>query len=182
MQNILKLIWGGYKSGGIMGLYHWIRCHFWNRYHVVNLSGMEGYDYGWIDSDSKMELCMWNILVDFVENEDPQVGLLTVEDYGENSEDECVKVQVEVDREIRAIYNWYTKTRIEQEKEVERLQSIWYDGATREADGDILKTINNRSEESEKNYRAYVEVSNALEQTTEEMLIRLLKVRKSMWT
>lgn len=113
-------IWGDYKCGGVRGFYHWIRCHFWNRYHIINISGVDEYDWGWIDRDRVLLYSSFKILCDFVDQEDPNIGLRTLKDFGASDDEWHIKVitaQLEKEKEIRALYTWWTKERPENWKE-----------------------------------------------------------------
>lgn len=95
--------------------WYWIRTHTYNRYHIINLSGEDGYDWGYIDTDSAMLIACFKLLRDFVENEDPGVGTYTLDDYGPfnfDGEKAQVERQIERDAEVRALYNWWCFDRI----------------------------------------------------------------------
>jgi|SRR5277367_6719860 len=155
----VRTIWGGYMRGGVLGAYHWVRCHVWNRYHIVNLSKhSDGYRWGWIDRDWAMCLACFNLLCDFVENEDPKIGTRTLDSYRPSwweadaqwhpVEKETIELQIAADAEIRALYQWW-KT----ERKAEHA-AAGYDYKVREA----------------------------LDAKDEEMLQRLMKVRTRLWT
>lgn len=96
-----RYIWGDYKRGGICGAYHWVRCHTWNRYHVVNISGMSDYKWGWIDTDNKLLYTSFKLLCDFVEKE------LELEWLSIETKQLYLWWVVERPREIERIHNKY---------------------------------------------------------------------------
>lgn len=102
----------------VQNAWYWVRCHTYNRYHVINVSGEDGeYDWGWQDADHRMLLACFKLLREFVEQEDPGVGLRTVEDYlgaGEPLDSDIalsVRKQVARERRVRELYVWWTATR-----------------------------------------------------------------------
>lgn len=185
--NFLKWkIWGGYHAGGLNGLYHWIRCHTWNRYHIVNVSGIDGYKWGWIDRDHVLLYASFVILSDFVEKEDPTVGLRTLADYMCKCDDpECcshdndkncmlaaTKAQIEREKEIRAIYDWW---KVERPRDHEECRNI-LDGVEVKFGDDGVRLSD------EKKSHSWYEREQELHKKDEEMLIRLAKIRQSLWT
>lgn len=131
----------------------------WNRYHVINMSGVDGYSWGWIDSDQLLLYASFKILCDFVEKEDPTVGLRTVDDYGQfpAGPDEGLLVQLEHDAEVRTLYAWWTDERPREWKAHESLM-----------------TVDRGSSTFEREQQLY--------DRDDEMLIRLIKVRRYLWT
>lgn len=107
-------------------IWYWIKCHTITRYHIIDISGIDNYKYGWIDCDHAMLLASFKLLSDFVEKEDPEVGLKTLESYGYHTEclnlnepcEKCKNIQqiftqIEQDKKIRALYNWWHTERKE---------------------------------------------------------------------
>lgn len=101
--------------------WYFVRCHTYNRYHIINLSGQDDYRWGWLDRDRAMLLACFKLLVDFVEGEDPEVGRRTVDDYCNHAPEmdcafqhACVEQQLEGDAEIRALYDWWTVGRAQE--------------------------------------------------------------------
>jgi len=110
----VRTIWGGYQRGGISGAYHWVRCHAWHRYGIIDLAKHSNgeYRWGWIDRDWAMYLACFHLLCDFVENEDPHVGTRTERSYADDEYAQAIaKAQLEADAEIRRLYDWWTKER-----------------------------------------------------------------------
>lgn len=163
-------VWGKYKGGGLVGAYHWIRCHTWNRYHVIDISDQGEYDWGWVDRDHAMWLVCFKLLVDFVEFEDPDIGKRKLEDYKPSwytmeewheNEKDFVRRQISDDEEIRLIYDW------------------WKTG--RKSEQDILRAIDVGNYRGP-NWEAYKKMSEELEKKDDEMFDRLMKIRKRLWT
>lgn len=150
-------IWGDYQRGGIRGAYHWVRCHVWNRYGIIDLAKhSNGYRWGWIDRDWAMYLACFHMLCEFVENEDPKVGTRTLDDYrpswveddSEWLDRDHIQAQVDADKQVRALYDWWKTERPREH-------------AVKDYSYQRLETLDAKDE---------------------EMLQRLMKVRTCLWT
>ena len=157
---------------------YWLRSHTFNRYHILDISGQDGYKWGWIDSDTQMELACFKILTNFVENEYPGHC-----DW--DSEETIRKVR----DEIFEIYNWWTKGLKAEEDAIHTLfeKSGWsYSFSETEETKSLpenqkLYSMNSATKDLVA-YEEYKARSAQLKITKEEMLHRLLQARKHMWT
>lgn len=104
----------GFRRLGLQRLIDWVLNHTTRRYHIINLKGEAKYKHGWIDADDKMLLACFKILRDFVEREDPTVGLEPISSHRNLDEE-----RLEARREIRRLYVWWTEER-EREMEARR--------------------------------------------------------------
>lgn len=181
-----RSVWGGYRRGGLCGLYHWVRCHVWNRYHIFNISGEDGYDWGWIDRDQALLMVSFAVLRDFVEKEDPKIGLRTLDDYMcKCNEPECnshdnelncmiesTKAQIEREKEVRALYDWWTKDRKREHEEcLELLSGV-----------EVSFGKNTVNVSDQKKSKSWYDRDQEFHQKDEDMLIRLAKIRLCLWT
>lgn len=130
-------------------VYYWLRTHTVHRYHIIDIRGEDGYTWGWIDRDHAILLACFKLLRDFVENENPTVGLGGIEAYAwegmSAGELEGLAAQVAREKEVRALYVWWTVER-KKEKEADHDEYDWQD------------------------------------KRDDEMLLRLMAVRGSLWT
>lgn len=150
---LLSALWGGYKRGGIVGVYHWIRCHTWNRYHVINLKRSGGdYEWGWVDRDVAMWLACFTLLCDYVEREAPFEFINWDTD----------EYHAHAGREIKALYSWWRHGRAREHAELEAIDAEW--------------------ENQDAKWAEYCERVDTLEKKDQEMLDRLMKVRGYLWT
>ena len=115
----------------ITSFYWYLKSRFIYRYHLINLNGVNGHTYGWIDKDNAMFMACFKLLEDYVEQEDP----FNVLDWEWHEDHRKAK------KEITDLYDWWKIGR-----HVEQLK---------------------RMEVYEKE---------------QEMLTRLIKVRKYLWT
>lgn len=144
-------IWGDFKRGGIRGAYHWVRCHVWNRYHVLDLRKPGVYDWGWIDRDFAMWLACFNLLVEYVEKETP----FEVVNWDWNPE------HANAGKEIRELYEWWKRGRKAEQDELHAMDHGNYNGPA---------------------WQAWMKRHDELEAKDDEMLDRLMKVRRYLWT
>lgn len=98
----------------IWRLKYWVTSHTIHRRHIVDISKTsEDYQWGWIDADFRMELACMEILCDFVENENPNIGKhdWTEEIAKTKYPDmrESLKRQAADELEIRIIYEWWQR-------------------------------------------------------------------------
>lgn len=161
---------------------YWLRSHTFTRYHVVDGRTPE-YRWGWIDRDNLMFNACFNILVDFVENEDPAVGFRGLGDYayegmGEDAR-ESIMVQVRREREVREIYQWWKVDRWEERRACSRMmQDLPEENFDVDESGAWVTGARYRSPE----FKAWCDEANRLDAKDEEMLDRLMKVRQALWT
>lgn len=163
---------------------YWLRTHTIDRYHIIDIRGMDGYKWGWIDRDHAMYLACFKLLCDFVEQEDPGIGLRTLADYGiiaGSPEEDAIQSQLVSEREIRAIYDWWKTTRNQEKEACERLLDgvdlSWKKMWKKCEDGnyEFVRTEDPR-------WDRYSAEHDRLEAKDEEMLMRLMAVRRKLWT
>lgn len=156
IQQLWRDIWGWKPL-------YWLRCHTFTKYHIIDIRGQDGYKWGWLDRDHAMYLACFKLLTEFVELEDPTVGQRTEADYrGDLDETEWLEFhrpsiipQLEREVEVRALYDW------------------WKTG--RKQEWDACYAASNLKETKWDEF-------TRLEEKDEEMLMRLMKVRRSLWT
>lgn len=164
-------------------LLYWLRSHTFTRYHIVDCRTPE-YRWGWIDRDNLMYNACFNILIDFVENEDPTVGLRTMENYEYEGMDDfarqAIELQLKDEREVRELYDWWKHGRAE---EREMCSSLLVDVDTsfdkmfakRDTGHEFVGTDDPR-------WRIWSAEHDRLEKKDEEMLQRLINIRGRLWT
>lgn len=174
-------IWGDAKRGGIRGAWWWIKYHTTHRYHIINISGQDNYEYGWTDRDHAMYLACFKILVDFVEKESPKIGdeTDTIESYKDSDrdwfdgEEEGIRACIARHKEIRALYSWWKVERKKEHEEVSKLMNEFdYEFSSKGVQ--CTGSFKARDEWHRR--------TDELEEKDEEMLMRLMKIRRSLWT
>jgi len=190
IQRLWRKLWGWTPL-------YWLRCHTFTRYHIIDIRGQGEYDWGWIDRSHAMYLACFKLLEEFVETEDPTVGLRTEADYRGNPSDEfyvqddewnkyhkpAIDYQLANEREVRALYDWWKTGRKQEHDALDKI----LEGRHRNFE-DMFKPCEDKpgfheyvADESPE-WKAWVAEHDRLEAKDEEMLQRLMKVRQTLWT
>jgi hypothetical protein len=183
-MNLSKIIW-------------WVRHRTTDVFHKVH-TGMEP---GYSDTSERMLCVNFNLLKEFVEIEKasfysgsfnypiPNAGvaqLIFEIKYGKNTTDLMLRSQSKNTKEIYALYDWWVNKR---PIRIEYADIEWnkYEKFGKEIykDFDVFKTDKD-TPELKSLYKIWVEKSREIEekniQEDEDMSIRLMRVRESLWT
>lgn len=166
----VQLQWRKYVKDPI----YWLKCHLLpsHRYHMLDLRQSKkdspmAYRYGWIDSDTKMTYALIKILNDFVKYEMPHW-------YCPSEEEVEAEPHLLHQRnnwlEAKTLHHWWNVERLRQQKAHDELLHAWSDA----------HKVN--APETQQLWDDMKKTEEALEEKEEEMLIRLIKVRRSLWT
>lgn len=154
--------------------WYWIKCHLLpsHRYHMLDLRQPKhdddlGYQWGWIDSDTKMLYALFNILNAFVKDEMPHFYCPSEEEV---QTDPHLLHQRNNYLEFKTLHYWWNVERLRQNKYHAELLHKWSDA---KKDNDP---------EEHKYWDELKKVEAAQEAKEDEMIARLLKVRRSLWT
>lgn len=150
--------------------WYWFASHVIpsRRYHMLDLRQPKpGYRYGWCDSDSQITYALFNILNNFVKNEMSDNYCPSEEEVEANP---GLLLQRNQWLEVKAIHYWWNVDRLRQQKAHDELLHAWSE--ERKADGPNLQQLWDDMKKAEK----------ALDEKEEEMIIRLIKIRRSLWT
>ncbi len=155
-------------------VWYWLKCHTLPSYcfHMIDIRDKE-YRYGYQDTDHRMMLAMMSLLTYYIEVEEPYCPEL--HDVYEENWDEgrgIMKRQRSNYLEAKEIYNWWHWERKAEEQTKRDLQRIWWD----------LRKANRDSDEAQAAFKAMSDFDESCSALEEEMLIRLVKIRKSLWT
>ena len=150
---------------------YWITSHIVpsKRYHMLDLRqpknkfGIDEYRYGWRDVPDKMLYAMFNLLDQFVKYELPDY-------YCPPEEEIDNKIQRDTYFEILAIHKWWFHDRKEEENTINDLRNKWFN----------LKKTN--SKQAEKFWDQMHVQQDEFERKTDEMISRLMKIRRDLWT
>lgn len=157
--------------------FYWLRTHTKDRYHILSLKEAEpenkdGYKWGWIDRSEALALANFLVLRKFVEEErslDCSEAVKKAEEEGDpHGQLPLLRSQQEGYEEIMALYNWWVKDRFEEYRIFDEQEKAARDTYHK----------NGTQENSDK----YYEACEAKNKREEEMLIRLVKIRKTLWT
>ena len=155
---------------------YWLKCHTLKsyRYHILDLRQpskdfcqIDHYRYGWIDTDSRMLYALFNLLNQFVKHEIKNLYLPTEEEI---EKEPSLQDQKNLVLEIQQIHYWWNFERKQDHKEASDMLHVWYEAKKSKAGNE------------EDLYKKYRENEERLENKTDEMIARLMKVRRSLWS
>ena len=156
---------------------YFLKCHLIRskRYHLLDLRqpknnfDIDTYCYGWIDPSDKMMFALFNILREYVQN-CKNHDLRDIYSEEEIKKDPGMSEQQFIIDEARDIYNWWS---IERKKDLKECENLYTD---------LTLAIKNKNIELKKDILNKINSKEwAIEYKTDEMLIRLLKIRKGLW-
>jgi hypothetical protein len=142
------------------------------RYHMLDLRQPNGYRYGWQDVPEKMLYAMFNLLGEYLKEE--PYDLTTNYTIEQINADAGMKHQHEQLQEAKAIHHWWTVTRHEEERVHQDLLHRWCE----------LRKIKEKrdSGEADKVFEVMKNDEEDQEKKLDEMIARLMKIRRSLWT
>jgi hypothetical protein len=159
--------------------HYWFVSHFVpsRRYHMLDLRqpcpkgemNVDCYKYGWRDVDARMLFAMFNLLNEFVTGELPHYYCPTEEDV---AKDPTLKEQRNVVLEVNAIHHWWNVTRKEDHRAYDSLLHQWSQ----------IRKISGKTEEAARLFKILGTVEKDNEDKVDEMIARLMKIRRSLWT
>jgi hypothetical protein len=176
--NIWFRVWRPIKDA-----IYWLKCHTLKsyRYHMLDLrqecgegelANIDCYRYGWADVDNRMLYAMFNLLGEYFKEE--PYDLTTHYTVEEINTEPHLKNQYDAYQEARAIWHWWTVERKQALKAADELLNRW-------SAAHQIKEMRQNGEERKLFEQMNVDEA-ALEAKTDEMLTRLLKIRRSLWT
>lgn len=152
-------VWGSHSGTGIVRFWYWLECHLRpsHRFHVIDLRKHAGREYsqvGWIDRDRAMWVACFHLLCEYVEKENPFGFIDWDSDPGHRRAAD----------EIVALYFWW--------KEGRQAEHDEHDRRHEEAGGKFKGPA----------WDEWCRRSDELEKKDDEMLDRLMKIRRYLWT
>lgn len=159
----------------LKNIVYWIACHTLPsfKYHYLDLRqpgnkeyGIDPYKYGWIDSDSQILYAIFNIFNSFMKKEGPYWYCPSEEDV---QKEPYLLDQRNIWLEAKAIHYWWNVERLRQHKKCEDELLLWHEARKK---GDVTKISSSTLFKLEKER----------DDKEDEMLVRLLKIRRYLWT
>ena len=150
--------------------YYNIRNLLFRRYDLIR-TGLP--KTSWCDKDYLMLYGMMNLLVDYVEGEK------CFETINWDHDDDYKKIA----KEIKEIYDWW-KNYENRTKEIEKQLSVWHDEFEKRPSKDWLKKVNDdpTPKKEKKEHDKLNKMEEDLDREEQEMLHRLIDIRKYLWT
>jgi hypothetical protein len=157
----------------ISDAWYYLKCHLVpkHRYHMLDLR-QPGYTHGWRDTDTRMLYANFNLLNEFVKYELPNFYCPTEEECADISEIGNRKQRNDY-LEVLALHYWWNTQRALDQKKCDDALHAWHERKHKQ------KTFD---EETERLWKEHLLHDEAFDEVETEMLIRLIKIRKSLWT
>jgi len=130
-------------------------------------------DSKWCDKDHVMLLACFQLLVDFVEKEKPQNIVDFVHDNNQRFQW----------KEIRALYKYWKKDRPFEEKQITKVRSRWHRSRKTRMEPFPGKNLIREIvlKEDRKAWNQLRKLEDHFEKKEEELLNRLISIRKHLW-
>jgi len=169
ISDMFFSIWHTEPFRTLKDWYYDIRNGLFKRYDLIR-TGLD--KTSWHDKDGLMLYGMMNLLVDFVDKEE------CFETIEWNSDPEHAHAA----KEIRSIYRWW-KNYDNRGKEIDNQLHVWHNEFEKRS-GDWLNKFNNpvKSKMEDVEFEKLHVMEELLIAEEEDMLIRLIKIRKFLWT
>lgn len=150
---------------------YYIKCRFFKKYHLINL----GPYYHWMDSDTRIELALEKILIDFVEGEEPFRPDFIDWEHNEN--------QVQLKKDILELYNYFKVEKPRLQKEYDDLLHKLFGPKEGESFGDFFDNLNKPVPPEVRVERDRLrKMEEDIENVLTEHLVKVVKLRHSLWT
>jgi hypothetical protein len=154
---------------------YWVKCHTLksHRFHMLDLrqpqtrEDIKPYRYGWIDSDTKILYALFGILSDFVEGEMPHWYCPSEEDV---QADPNLLSQRHKWLEAKAIHYWWTVERHRQAERHAEMLHAWSEAKK------------NKDPQEHQLWDELNKHEKVQDEKEDEMIARLMKIRRSLWT
>lgn len=157
---------------------YWLKCHLLSshRYHIVDIrqpAKIEGqpnpdaYRWGWLDADHRMLYAIFNIFNTFVEEEYENRHVPSEEDI---QAEPALIFSRNLYYEVKAIHYWWNVERLRQEDMKAKLLSAWSEARR------------NNAPETHQLWDDLHKFEKDFDDKTDEMLLRIMKIRRSLWT
>ena len=149
--------------------HYYLRQRFINKLYLIDTKLDRGKYY---DTDSRMLYGMMSLLCQYIEIEKPMESI----NWMDEENHFCVYFS------MMDAYIWW-KNYENRTKEIDRALDTWYASEKKNKNDDWLANINKpQSKDSEKLFKHLHELEAQLEKEEEEMLVRLVRIRKYLWT
>jgi hypothetical protein len=157
---------------------YWLQSNTYRKYHMLDLrqpcgkdqlSNIDCYRYGWRDVPDKMLYAMFNLLGEYLNEECPN-DLTQWHTLEEINADEGMKMEQDSINEAKVIYQWWSVGRKEERAEYYKVLHLW------------SKAKKNKLSEENDLWQQMSDLDDAGELKTDEMIARLIKIRRTLWT
>ena len=149
--------------------WYWLKCHTLPsyRFHFLDLRQPD-WRYGWCDVPEKMLYAMFNLLKEYLDEEPYDL----TESYTREAiaADPALRRQQEALDEARMLHQWWIVGRCEEQQTISEMRTKWYDSSK------------NNHPDREIMWKTLRQMEDSFEEKTDEMIARLMKIRRTLWT
>lgn len=169
------LPWWRRVGGLIPELWYYLRCRCWTRYHVVTCKTLPP---TWTDADSRILHACFTELGKVINEEDIFENNAALGDPTDG------RSWAWALSEMRDLWDWWTVRRPAREAEYERRLTVWGDMHRRDNPGSAwLTNTHQDTKETQAAWDSLNEMNDDIRDDEDDaMLIRLMKVRRYLWT
>jgi len=173
LPTFIRYAWLSLIGWKLHDFKYWFISFIIERDHILDLrqpkrnkiGDADHYRHGYIDTDTKMVYAIFNLLTNFVLRQ--RMYMPTAEEV---AKEPILQTQLDKYTEIYAIYHWWNKDRKLEYKEADDAMTAW-SKAKRSKSPDTKQLWDNLQNLNKRN-----------EDKLEEMLIRVLGIRKYLWS
>jgi hypothetical protein len=154
----------------VKGAIYWLKCHTLpsHKFHILDLrkaDPTDQYNHGYIDPRDALEKACWLVLQNYIsENPTDPAMWWSAEEIASNP---SLKESKRLYDEVNHLYYWWTVTRFDEKARSNTLMDT---------------AIEAKRSDSAEAWRVYFNYSQQLDEKADKMLIRLIKIRRSLWT
>lgn len=167
----------------ISDAWYWLKCHTIpsKKYHLLDLrqpcvkGDVDNYDcyrYGWVDVPEKMLYAIFNLLKEYFDEEPFDVS--TKYSSEEIEADIGLKRQHHDYQEAKTILHWWQVERKQEINRLSQLSDAWLSAREDDTFPD--------DPETKLRFDEYTAAKEDFENKTDEMIARLMKIRRSLWS
>lgn len=176
LTETLTLWWTVHITMQLEHAWYWLKSHTYRKYHLLDLRQpdthtQDDYRWGWQDKDRMMLYACFNLLVSFVEEE--MGGTQKFLEHIKWLQEESPEGNwAQTYSEMWDLYHYWTALRKASAMELDEVRDDWHQ--TRQVEGKCpLEEIK---------FARLQEMERAFKEEETRNLIRLIKIRESMWS
>lgn len=150
--------------------WYWLKCHTLPsyRFHFLDMRQPD-WRYGWRDVPEKMLCAIFNLLGEYL-NKEGVHDLTQWYSRDDINKDPGMKQQQDAIDEARMIYRWWTIGRGEEQKAIQDMLHKWHDAKK------------GKDPQQSEYWGALKLMEEGFETKTDEMIARVMKIRRTLWT
>lgn len=183
LAHTIPHLWRVKVSMNIDHFFYWLKSVTYKKYHLLDLrqpkndDHIDNYRWGWLDECDQLIYANFNILVNYYEGvknckysyDATDEGIAKLEKEFNDPEDIGIESQIHMLKEVKDLRQYWVIDRKNSTREIDRLRTDWY---------------KNRNEDKKTGNERWNKLNKAEEDfynEEEEMLIRLIKIRRGLW-